>query len=83
MAGVSAVVLNLLAVAPTSAGYLSAYPDGSVQPGTSNLNFVKGQTVSNLSLDQVGSDGKVRILNGSGGQVDVVADVAGFYLDGT
>jgi alpha-tubulin suppressor-like RCC1 family protein len=83
VAGASAVVLNLIAVVPSSGGYLSIYPDGSTPPGTSSLSFAKGQTISNLSVDRVGPDGKVRVLNGSAGQVNVIADVAGCYLDGT
>ena len=83
VAGASAVVLNLIAVGPSSGGYLSSYPDGSTPPGTSSLNFTAGQTASNLSVEQAGPNGKVRILNGSAGHVNVVADIAGCYLDGT
>jgi|GEM_PF-6898993 len=57
------------------------YPDGSNPPGTSGLSFTEGQTISNLSVDQVGPDGRVRVLNGSAGQINVIADVAGCYLD--
>lgn len=48
---------------------------------SSNLNFVAGQTVPNLVTVQVGG-GKVSFYRGSGGTVQVVADLAGFYGPG-
>ena len=77
---VAAVVLNVTAVSPATAGYLTAYPSGTQRPAVSNLNFVKGQTVPNLVVVPVGSDGKVALFNGSFGSVQMVADVAGYYL---
>src|ERR1035438_4198115 len=37
--GVSAVVLNVTVTSPAKAGSISAYPDASALPSTSNLNF--------------------------------------------
>ena len=47
--GVSAVVLNVTAVAPTRPGFVTVYGQGSL-PTVSNLNFVAGQTVPNLVM---------------------------------
>jgi hypothetical protein len=80
--GVSAVVLNVTVTAPATAGYLTVYGNGSARPGVSNLNFVKGQTVPNLVVAQVGTNGKVALYNGSGGTVQLIADVSGYYLAG-
>jgi len=80
--GVSAVVLNVTVTAPTKAGFLSVYGEGDALPGTSNLNFVAAQTVPNLVIAAVGTDGKVALHNSSGGTVQLVADVSGYYRSG-
>ncbi len=49
----------------------------------SNLNFVAGQTVPNLVVAPVGSDGKVTLYNGSAGSVQLIADISGYYMGGT
>ncbi len=85
--GVSAVVLNVTVVDPTSNGYVTVYPAGGTRPIVSNLNFVKGQTVPNLVIVPVGTDGafagKVALFNGQAGRVHLLADVAGYYVAGT
>jgi hypothetical protein len=68
---------------PRARGDLNIYPGGSTRQEPSSFSFAKGQTISNLSVDQVGPDERVRVLNGSAGQVNVIADAAGCYLDGT
>jgi hypothetical protein len=72
------VVLNVTVVDPTAAGYVVAYPDGDNRPAVSNLNFTAGQTVPNLVVARVGSDGKVALFNANG-TADLVADIAGYY----
>ena len=81
--GVSAVAINVTAVNPTDGGYLTVWPSDRARPTASNLNFAAGQTVPNLVVVPVGSDGKINIFNGSFGTVDVIVDVAGYYMDGT
>ncbi|MFJ9828833.1 hypothetical protein ACIRSU_31340 [Streptomyces sp. NPDC101160] len=76
--GVTAVVMNVTAVAPTAAGYVSVYPAGTARPATSNLNFTAGQTIPNLVVVPVSADGKVTFYNHSG-SVDLLADVAGYF----
>jgi hypothetical protein len=73
-----AVVLNVATTDTKSSGFLTAYGDGSSQPGTSDSNWTAGQTVSNLVVVPV-SDGKVVLANGGGGTVDFVADLVGYY----
>jgi len=79
---VEAVVLNLTATNPTLASHLIAYPTGSAQPLASNVNFVAGQTIPNRVSVKVGTGGKITIFNNSG-TVDAVADVGGWFSDGT
>jgi hypothetical protein len=81
-AGVSAVVLNVTATKPTAAGYLTIFPAGGIRPLASNLNFVPGQTVPNRVVAKVGSNGQVSFFNFQG-NTDVVADVGGWFTDGS
>jgi hypothetical protein len=78
-ADVTAVVLNVTVTAPTAAGFITVYGDGSPRPTTSNVNFVKGQTVPNQVIALVGADGKVDFYNDSTGTTDLIADVAGYF----
>ncbi|MER8041974.1 hypothetical protein [Streptomyces sp. NPDC094032] len=75
--GVTAVVMNVTAVAPTSNGFLTVYPDGRPVPSASSLNYTAKRTLSNLVTVAV-HNGTVDLRN-SAGTVDVVADVAGYY----
>lgn len=82
VSGVSAVVINATVTDTSAPGYITVYPSGTSKPLASNLNFTAGQTIANLVTVQVGADGKIVLANGSGRSVDLVADVAGYYLDG-
>jgi roadblock/LC7 domain-containing protein len=78
--GASAVVLNVTVTQPTSAGVVTAYSsDLSSPPTASNLNFVRGQTVPNLVVVPIGSDGKVKLHVASAGTTHLVADVFGYF----
>jgi hypothetical protein len=72
----SAAIVNLTAVDPSSAGYLSLYPCGSAIPTVSNLNVVPGQVVANRAL--VSTGGLSRFCVYSSIDTDVVIDVEGF-----
>ena len=78
--GVSAVAVNVTVTGPTKSGVVTVYADGATRPLASNLNFSAGQTVPNLVMAPVGSDGKIDIYNNSSGTSQFVADVAGYYL---
>ena len=76
--GVSAVVLNVTVHDPLAAGYLTAWPTGDLRPLASHLNFLGAQTVPNLVVAKVGTEGKVSLFN-SGGATHLLADVAGWF----
>ena len=76
--GVSAVALNVTVTEPTGYSFLTVWPAGQARPLASNLNYVPGQTVPNLVLAKVGTDGRVSAFN-NGGEVHVIADVVGWY----
>ena len=76
--GVEAVVLNVTVTGPATGGWLAAWPAGEALPLVSNLNYVARQTVPNLVVVKVGAGGAVNLYS-SGGPVDVIADVAGWF----
>ncbi|WP_051951052.1 N-acetylmuramoyl-L-alanine amidase [Actinacidiphila yeochonensis] len=75
--GVTAVVMNVTAVGPTTGGYVIVYPDGTTRPNTSNLNFPAKQTIPNLVVVPV-VDGSVAFYN-SATSVNLLADITGYY----
>ena len=58
------------------------YPSGQARPTASSLNFVPGETIANLVVVQVGSGQKVSVFNFAG-STDIVADVVGYFDDGS
>lgn len=80
--GVSAVVLNLTVTAPRWGGFLLAHPSGGPLPMGSSINFGAQQTIANLATVKLGEGGRVALYNHGGGYPHLIADVAGYYLDG-
>jgi hypothetical protein len=80
--GVSAVVLNVTVTNTTAPGYVTAYPSNVSRPLASSLNFVAGQTVPNRVTVPLGPDGSIVLFN-SAGISDLIADVGGWYTDGS
>lgn len=78
-----AVVLNVTATSPTRSGFVTVYPTAGTRPTASTLNYTAGRTVPNWVTVAVGTSGRVSLYNGSSGTVQLVADVAGYYLGGT
>lgn len=89
--GVSAVLLNVTAVSPSTEGYITIGPRpagvGDVfddqftygaWPSASNLNTTIGLTTPNLVLARVGAGGKIRLYNFNY-PTHVIADVAGWF----
>lgn len=76
-AGVAAVVINMTAVGPTSAGYVTAFPAGSARAGWS-VYFARGAVVAKRAIVPVGTDGKISFYN-SAGTTHLVVDVAGYF----
>ncbi|MET3806569.1 hypothetical protein ABIB25_003585 [Nakamurella sp. UYEF19] len=77
--GVGAVVMNVTVDHPVRNGYITVYPQGD-RPEASNLNFVPRTARPNADFATLGSDGKVRMFNGSGGTVDLITDVSGYFI---
>ncbi len=75
---VAAVAMTVTVTQPTAAGYVTLYPGGSARPLAANLNFVAGETVSNLAVVKVGANGRVGLFNPNG-STHVVIDVSGWF----
>lgn len=75
----TAVVLNVGAVTPSDAGYVTVWPSGEVRPNVSNLNYERGRTVPNLVVCKLGAGGRVSVF-ASDGELDVIADVVGCFV---
>jgi Tol biopolymer transport system component len=78
----TAVVLNVTVTGTTASTDVRVYPSGTPIPGASNVNAAAGQTVPNLVTSAIGANGKVSLRN-SGGTVNLIADIAGYYVPAT
>jgi hypothetical protein len=76
-ADAAAVVLNVTAVDPTGAGYVTVWPCGASRPTASNLYHQPGQTIPSLVIAKLGTGGDVCIFTQLG--TDLVADLQGWY----
>ncbi|MBB5871874.1 hypothetical protein F4553_005253 [Allocatelliglobosispora scoriae] len=76
--GVSAVVLNVTATAPTGTTYITAYPTGVTRPTASSLNVTRGVTVASSVTVALGTDGQIDLYNYTN-STHLLADVVGYY----
>jgi hypothetical protein len=74
---VTAAVMNVTVTNTTAQSFLTVWPSAT-RPTASDLNWVAGETVPNLVVVRLGSDGSVQVFNASG-STDVVVDVSGWY----
>ena len=74
----SAVVLTVTVTEPASDGWLVVYPGDATLPLASNVNYAAGATVPNLVVVPLDGLGRVKIYS-SGGPVEVVVDVVGWF----
>jgi hypothetical protein len=83
--GVAAVVLNVTAVDPTAAGWVQVAPTPITKGRHSNLNPEPGRTIANLVVVPLGTGGKVDLYTEfyQPGTLDLLADVVGYFTDGT
>jgi hypothetical protein len=81
-ADASAVLVNLTAVSPGAAGYLTAYPAGAARPTASNLNFPAGRTVPGFAVVPIGDLGQITLYNGSARPLQLLADIQGYLAGG-
>ncbi|MHB8453052.1 MAG: hypothetical protein ACYDAQ_21750, partial [Mycobacteriales bacterium] len=70
--------LNVTVTGTTGDSYLTVFPAGTTRPVASDLNWLPGQTVANLTVVKLGSSGELTLYNNRG-TVDAIADVVGWY----
>lgn len=76
------VALNVTIANPTAPSFLTVWPSDATRPLASNLNWIAGSPPTPNKVDVgLSADGKVSFFN-NGGDVDVLADVVGYYADG-
>ncbi len=76
--GATAAVINVTVTDSTAPSFLTVWPSGEVRPEASSLNWYEGATRPNLVIAPLSADGKVELFNLTG-NVEVVADVVGWY----
>ncbi|MCU1400526.1 MAG: hypothetical protein JWN62_3635, partial [Acidimicrobiales bacterium] len=76
----TAVSLNVTAVDPSVAGFVTAWPCGSDRPNVSNLNPEPGVTQPNLVNVRVGAGGAVCLYSSQ--ETDLVVDLLAEYRPG-
>jgi len=75
-----AVALNITAVGGQAPGFLTVFPDGGPQPGTSSVNFPLDTPAPNSVVAKIGTGGRIRIFASQ--SVQVVVDVFGWFGPG-
>ncbi|WP_196073286.1 hypothetical protein [Nakamurella alba] len=81
--GVSTVVASLTVVSPSTGGTLAIAPANAPTQRAVVINFAAKQGISNTAFLPLSSAGQVVFTNVSGGTIDLVADVTGYYRSGT
>lgn len=71
-----AVAVNVTAVAPIAAGFLTVFPCGEDLPVASTLNFGPGAIVPNSAIVKIGANGTICVFSNVAS--DVVVDVNGY-----
>jgi RHS repeat-associated protein len=83
--GVSAVVLTLTGVSPSTSSYVQVWAQGTAQPSnTTELFLNPGKTTANTAITKVGATGQVSVRmgsTGSTGTTHLLVDVQGYYTN--
>ena len=77
IATAQAVVGNATVVFPSSAGFITLWPNGLTKPPVSNLNYVAGQVVPNGFTLGLGADGQFRVY--SQAPTRFIVDLTGYF----
>ena len=70
--------VNVTVTNTSAASHLTVYPRDAIQPDSSDLNWIAGGTVCNLTLARLGADGRITLANGFG-TADAIIDVVGWF----
>ncbi len=75
--GAGAVAVNLIAIAPSSSGYITAWPDSQPRPLSAALNVGAGETTAGLATVGLGPSGGAMFFGSS--KPALVVDLFGWY----
>jgi hypothetical protein len=75
-ADATAAVVNVAAVNPAAAGFVTVYPCSDRVPDTSTLNFVAGQTVANTTIAALSPAGQLCAWTYA--ETDILVDITGW-----
>jgi hypothetical protein len=82
-ADASAVAVNVTAVNPGSAGFVTVWPSGTAMPLASSLNTSPGRTQPNLVVAKLGAKGSISLYDYADfGGTDLLVDVVGYFGTG-
>ncbi len=74
----SAALLNVTVAGATGPGFVTAYPAGAANPGSSNVNFGTGHVIANRVIVPVNpTTGQVTLLSAT--PTNIIVDVSGYY----
>jgi hypothetical protein len=71
------VVLNVTVTEPDEPGFVTVYPGNASRPLTSNLNYVRGQTIPNAVIVGLGPTGTVDLYTSQ--TTHIIVDVVGYF----
>ena len=76
-----ALMLNLTAIQPAAAGYLTLFPANLAEPVAASITFAAGAILSNNATVGLATDasGGIKVKNGSAGTLHLAIDVTGYY----
>jgi hypothetical protein len=77
-ANVTAVILEVTVTGAQQSGSLTAFPDDTSLPAASSLRFAASRGVTGFVIVPI-VNGSVDFYNNSGGNVNVIADLVGYY----
>jgi hypothetical protein len=80
--GATAVSTNVTAVAPTGAGYMTAFAAGTAEPDTNFITYQPRQNITANPVLPLAASGTARDLSirNHGSPVQVIVDVTGYYV---
>jgi len=76
-ANAQAYALNMTVVPSGALGFLSAWPAGSPQPGSSTLNAPTGTVVANAAIVPAGTGGGIEVI--ATNPTDLIIDINGYF----
>jgi hypothetical protein len=81
--GLAAVAVNVGVLTPARSGSITVFPGGTGWTGVGSISFRAGVTVQSSLTAKLGANGTLAVRNNTGSALQLIADVAGYYLAGT